>query len=387
MGNRVFICTHSQLPRGDANSNYIFHMALALVQAGHEVIAIGRSTNSEKKVIDVDGVHCINLRKLSNIPAKLEGHLMYGKRLVKELQSLKISKNDYVIIYGGYISLFTVLKRNLKFMEQGHLIPCVVEWPTHFQYRYGAMDPDYRLWRYVFYHMIPHWKKVIVISSNLKRHFNKMGCQTFLMPPLIDSKKRASGNKKRSEVTQFIYAGADIQKDAIDNMILSLSELSEEERIRFNFNITSLTLEKAEKLLGERKEVLKEFSKTLKIHGWMEYDDLINLYYASDFLLLAREKNQFTQSNFPSKVPEMMNYGIIPVCSRVGDYTELYLHDMKDSVIFEGASPKDCADAIRRALNISDEKRRQMSFNAVETAKTNFDYRIWGDHLSKFLIG
>ena len=60
MGNRIFICTHSQLPKGDANSNYIFHMALSLKLENYEVIAIGRSKNTHRKVIDIEGTHCIN---------------------------------------------------------------------------------------------------------------------------------------------------------------------------------------------------------------------------------------------------------------------------------------------------------------------------------------
>ena len=387
MGNRIFICTHSQLPKGDANSNYIFHMALSLKLENYEVVAIGRSKDTYRKVIDIEGIHCINLERKAHLPAKIEGHMFYGKRVVDELQTMGICESDYVIIYGGDVSLFAAIGSKLEFVEEGHIIACVVEWPTKDQFKHGLFDLDYLLWRYIFYHMIPYWKKVITISSNLDKHFQKVGCCTFQLPPMIDCKGRAAGEKRSSELIRFIYAGADTQKDAIGNMLASIAELSDEKRKQIEFHITSLTEEKARSILGEKKWILEKYSDVIQIHGWMDYQDLIDLYHSSDFLLLARETNRFTLSNFPSKVPEMMNYGIIPVCSKVGDYTDLYLHNMDNSMIFDGASPEECAKAISRAIELSDEERQRLSLNAVNTAKQRFDYRVWGKSLVAFLQG
>lgn len=385
MKKKIFICTHSQLPHGDANSNYIFHMALSLVNEGFEVIVIGRS-----KTIDAcremnNGVMCINLPKIQKISGKIEGHTLYGNRLCNELDAQHIHKDDYIIVYGGYVSLFLAIAKRMSFMEQGHINSCVVEWPTRKQFKYKAFDPDYLLWKYVFGKMIPKWKKVIVISENLQTHFNKMGCKTFLLPPLINSDAKVVGKKRNLEKVQFIYAGADAQKDAISNMLLGIEELSEEERKAFVFHITSLTAEKARKLLGEKQYILDKYSECINIHGWIDYAELMNLYYSADYLLLARETNQFTLSNFPSKVPEMMNYGIIPVCSSVGDYTSQYLRHMIDSVIFDGANPMDCAEAMRLAISIPEDQRKKMSEQSIITAKKRFDYRMWGKELAEFI--
>lgn len=385
MEKRVFICTHSQLPRGDANSNYIFHMALSLANVGWKVFAIGRSKENKKTTVDTDGITCINLPKIEKIPAKIEGHLWFGQRIVKELKSLQIKKEDYIVLYGGYVSLFKAVSRNLDFLEKGHITTCVVEWPTENQFIHGKYDLDYQLWKYVFNKMLPLWKKVVVISENLNQHFREIGCETFLLPPMINCTKKISGIRVNNEKVHFIYAGADTQKDAIVSMLLSVTELSDEERNRFVFHITSLTLEKAKSILGKRANLLEEYADCLKIHGWMEYDELINLYYSADYLLLARETNQFTISNFPSKVPEMMNYGIIPVCSEVGDYTSKYLRDSENSIVFKGASPSECADAIRRAITISQECRHRMSENTILSARYCFDYRVWGNKLSDFI--
>lgn len=386
MKERIFICTHSQLPRGDANSNYIFHMALSLAQEGFEVIAIGRSKSSKTSTENVEGVLCVNIARSKRLPAKIEGHIFFGSQMIRQLRNYHIRKEDYVILYGGYVSLFRSIANKMSWLEKGHVTTCVVEWPTKQQFRWKGIDPNYLLWKYVFNTMIPKWKKVVAISENLRSHFAECGCDTFLLPPMINAQRKISGERKSSEKLTFIYAGADTQKDDIRNMLLAVEKLSDQDRNCFDFHITSLTKEKAEKLLGAKQYILEVFSECLHIHGWMEYDELINLYYSSDYLLLARETNQFTRSNFPSKVPEMMNYGIIPVCSQVGDYTDMYLHHMIDSVIFEGSSSDACADAIRTAISISKEKRICMSQKAIENARDNFDYRQWGKKLSNFVL-
>lgn len=386
MKERIFICTHSQLPRGDANSNYIFHMALSLVEEGFEVIAIGRSKSTKASSENVKGVLCVNIARSKRLPAKIEGHIFFGSQMCRELRNHHIRKEDYLILYGGYVSLFQSVANKISWLEKGHITACVVEWPTKHQFRWKNFNPDYMLWKYVFYRMIPKWKKVVAISDNLCSHFTECGCVTFLLPPLINAQSKISRERKSSDKQKFIYAGADTQKDAIRNMLLAVEKLSDQDRSRFDFHITSLTEEKARKLLGEKQYILDKYAKCLHIHGWMEYTNLINLYYSADYLLLARETNQFTQSNFPSKVPEMMNYGIIPVCSRVGDYTDKYLNNMIDSVIFEGASPEACANAIRTAISIPEEKRRCMSQKAIENAKNSFDYKRWGKKLSEFIL-
>lgn len=388
MENRVFICTHSQLPRGDANSNYIFYMASALANEGWNVVAIGKSLNQKREAINCKGIYCINLPGKKKCLNKMEGQLFFGQYVLKELRRQFISAEDYVLIYGGYLSIFSTIARNLNFLKRGHVATCVVEWPTKDQFRFGRIDPDYILWHRVFYKWMPYWSKIIVISKNLKKCFKGQGCSTFILPPLVDAspnncQKQHSNNNK----VHFIYSGNDTKKDAIKNMLLSLLELDDKEIKQIELHFTGLSEEKAKALLRSDAYLIEKFKNCLFIHGWVEFSDLEKIYLQSDYLLLAREENQFTISNFPSKVPEMMKYGIVPVCSNVGDYTENYLLDGKDSLVFQGASPVQCANAIRRAISITPERRNELKFNAMKKAISVFDYRLWGKSLTKFLIG
>ena len=87
-------------------------------------------------------------------------------------------------------------------------------------------------------------------------------------------------------------------------------------------------------------------------------------------LILLRKKNKVTLSNFPSKVPEMMGYGIIPIVSKVGDYTDEYLTDGKDCIQVEKCSIEDGVAAIRKALQLSADERSRM----VTVSQRFFDW-------------
>ena len=388
MKKRVFILSNSKLPHGDANSNYILYMSKALAYAGWDVIAIGSHNGEDRTEVQVDeNLICVNIPfQKKKMPMKIKGTLLFGNLIHRELSKWNINSDDYFILYGGYISLFSQIAKKYQCIPKKHIITCVVEWPMASQYKFGKLDPVYLLWHRIFYKWMPYWGKVIVISKNLQRHFDALSCSTFYLPPLIDSEESGLGEVcENGNPVKFIYAGAFSKKDALESMLIALDLLSGEELEKFQFHITNNKPEQIKEYLGKYGYILDKFKNILHIHGWLEYEELMSLYSTADYLLLARPNNQYTISNFPSKVPEMMNYGIVPVCTRVGDYTEDFLTDNVDSIIFDGCEPEDCANAIRRAISKSFEERQQLKNNSKENSKTMFDYRSWSNRLNKFL--
>ena len=388
MDRRIIICSTNQLPRGNANSNYIFNMAKSLKEYADEVISIGASNQDHRIDEVIEGVRCINISFYKkHIPMIFKGNFSFGLPMINELKKLKITPNDYIIIYDGYALQLRQLDSFFKFMPKGHIVTCVVEWPMKNQYSLAPINPKYIEWLRIFNKWMPNWGKIIPISRNLENHFIKAGCETFILPPMIDSSDyQICESKKVNEVCDFIYSGVFSQKDAMENMILSVEKLTDEERKKFRFHITGNSMQTLESFLGDKKYVLKKYSDNIIVHGRLPYDELLELYANTDYLLLARPENQYTISNFPSKVPEMMNYGIVPVCSNVGDYTNLYLTDGEDSIIFDGCSVDDCANAIKRALSLTSEQRQQMKLNAKNNSAKMFDFRVWGEKLAKFIF-
>ena len=121
----------------------------------------------------------------------------------------------------------------------------------------------------------------------------------------------------------------------------------------------------------------ESIKKNLVIHDWMKYDELVDLYRRMDYLILIRSESQITLSNFPSKVPECMTHGIIPIVSDVGDYTKLYLRNGINSIFITENTIPSIKNAIENAINLSDQERLQMSKAARKLVEDVFDYNNW----------
>jgi trehalose-6-phosphate synthase len=79
-----------------------------------------------------------------------------------------------------------------------------------------------------------------------------------------------------------------------------------------------------------------------------------------------------------------MTYGIIPIVSQVGDYTKYYL-DETNSIAIKEDTAESCAEAIRKAIYMSNEEREQMLSNDRKTVKDKFHYKVWEEQLAKFI--
>ena len=72
-----------------------------------------------------------------------------------------------------------------------------------------------------------------------------------------------------------------------------------------------------------------------------------------------------------------MCYGVVPIVSRVGDYTKYYLRDNENSIIFDGSDSRICRSALERALSMNDDEYDRLSQNARKCAENKFDYHNW----------
>ena len=145
-----------------------------------------------------------------------------------------------------------------------------------------------------------------------------------------------------------------------------------------------MSKQKLLQIIGNDKQ-LELLEKVLVFHGWMEYDELMELYQKSDYLLLARAKNIVTISNFPSKVPEIMRFGVIPIVSNVGDYTNKYLKSNENALIMQGCDAEICYEVVKQAIYMDEERLERMSASARISAEKLFDYRNWSDSISQTL--
>lgn len=386
---RVFICSDTEFPHKGATSNYIETLAKAFTIKAVDTYIVAVSQEQSTSVDWIEyGNMCYKVipYDVSDARKTMHARLSIGKEMWNCIYQQGIESGDVVICYTDNFFFLRNIYGNAK--KHGiKVINCVTEWHTAVQFKYGYLD-IFNFWYYclAFYRGMGLSGNVIVISKKLEEYFKQKGCRVFLMPPLIDCSMATTDIKKTYDKTRFIYSGSFKNKDSMRVMLESFASLPAEMQENIEFHITGYSYEKLYEMSKVSPETWRAIKRLIIVHPWMEYSELLELYKQIDFLLIARETNRVTLSNFPSKVPEMMAQGIIPVMTRVGDLPNLYLEEEIDSILFEECTVESCRDAIVQAVQMSYEERKNMRNNARKKAEEHFKYEKWSDMIYEFII-
>lgn len=379
---RVFILGAPGFPRGSAGANYDQYLALALLEAGWKVVILGKGSNRLEDL--VDGCYIYKEIEYKNEkPTKLETYGLVKNFYIKMYHEYDMSKSDYFILHDiGWRAQKWLSKKvgvaHMSYIHYEDLLPI--------QYRHHLVNPRYWGMMLKWNFKLNRVPKAFPISTKLLEVEKKHGCKSMLLLPIMADPEEfgASAREQKPDVIKLIYSGAKANTHEDDLVVLfsALQKLSKEERERFELHITGMTKEKLIRKINN-EQLLSGIS--LIVHGWMEYSELIDLYRSIDFLVLPRFCNAVTEANFPSKIPESLSFGIVPICSKVGDYTRYYLQDGYDSILFGTGDIGGCAEAIRTAIHMDESDYIKMRNNARKTAVEKFGYKVWAEKISEFL--
>ena len=370
MMKRVFILGWFSYPRGNATANYVQYLAKALQEEGF-CVTVMSALNSEFKLSDGDiigGIKVRNIRwesKSSHIRRLLNGRL-FPIVLAGKIAKLRLTSDDILIVQTTLPAIKTLfqLKKKYKFKTVGYPL----EWFGIEQYK-TSMEAEKGECQFRI--NVKH-DLLFPISYQIRDQFPETPA---LVLPIMADVNEFPLVPKKMNIYRFIFPANGMMKDALPEMLHGLALLTPKELSRLEFHFTGVKENQIKSILNSFE--YEKIKNIIILHDWMEYENLISLYQNMHFLLLARDTNQMTLSNFPSKVPEVMTYGVVPVVSRVGDYTKYYLKDGVNSVVFEGCDANSCAKAIRRAISFSKEEYMEISAKARECAERQFDYHNW----------
>ena len=381
---RIFICGFYNFPRGGAAANYVQYLAKVFMSLGKDVVAI---TNTNKEIHlcnnEYQGIRIESIElKKDKIGHYLDFNFRMGRYYKKILKKYKLIDQDLIIAYSRDSStLREILKIGKKTGVKTGI--CLVEWFEKKDFDKGAGNLSYWNSQYAFYCLNKKFDFIFPISTFIEEYYKKRKCNTFRIPCLADTYEFDFKEKCIEKKKIFIFPGNGKMKDALFEMLQSISMLRNEEIEKLEFHICGIS--KYAKQVVKEMKLEQYLGSAIVIHDWMRYDELVSLYQKTHFLLLARNISRMTLANFPSKIPETLSYGIIPICSRVGDYTDLYLKDGENSLIIEGCDVTSVVGGIRRALRMTSKEVIQLSNQCRKTAVEQFDYRQWIEPVQNFL--
>lgn len=371
---KVVIFGDLMFPFGSASANYVFYLAKAIITQSWECIVI--STENEKSY----NMHALNkiifrpIKYHSKVIRHIGINYTMGLDILHEIKKIGIDSSDLIIAYStNPYTLSTVLHYANK--NKIKIAACITErLDINFFRELKNGEKRYKDYVKATESIIPKYDVVFPISRYLDGFYKNLGATTMLLPVLANVDDIEKVQKPMNKISYIFPASGSI-KDALEPMIKSFIQLSKQYENRIELHLTGISQKKFER---EYTDAVSSLGKSVFCHGWLDYEELIELYKKTNFLFIAREKNQVTMANFPSKVPEVMCYGVIPIASKVGDYTETFLTDGVNSIIFEGCDCASCTGALKRTLLLTQKEIDDMSKNCMETVRSKLDLHQWG---------
>lgn len=374
---RVNIFWPCVFPHGGALSNYIECLAKALAFEGYcvSLFVFCKETNYDSfnrcpfRIIDISS-HSNNkfIKRLN------EGRVLPLK-FARIITKLKPTKNDLFITRqeSGIDRIILFFRKIYRYKT----CTCPLEWYSKefFNSKHRWIESKNAFIRNKKHDLI------LPISRNIDLQFKDFKVHSLILPPMVDIKEYQLNQGLSFNTIEFVFSANGAMKDSLNNMLEGICLLKDDDLSKAYFHFTGVKEENAKKVIGEKRWIY--LKNHLMFHPWMEYNELVNLYHHCHYLYLAREKNQMTISNFPSKIPEAMALGIVPVVSRVGDYADIYLNDGTNCIFIEGSTSESCAEKLHTAINLGEEKYHSLSRAARKTAETKFDYTNWSSKIKK----
>ncbi|EID4420514.1 glycosyltransferase [Vibrio vulnificus] len=383
-GHVVYVGPFS-FPSGGAASRRILHNCLSLLEQGYRVSVASGQNSDNNSVNNIEGidVYSLNERNSEHLPRLLK-HLSYfsmGKKTVAWLDSLEY-KPKAVILYSGYspylIQLIKWSKRN-----KVKLIFDAVEWydpPSVI----SRLSPYYLNIELAMRLLIPKVDGIISISSYLHDYYVDKGCQSLLMPPTTSELNISNHYIYSDACLKIAYAGSPGNKDLLNIVIDAVNSLVALGH-SIELNIAGLSKSGLEDYCV-KYNVKNGISDHIVAHGYLDFDESVELVSTSDFSILVRPIKRYSTAGFSTKFVESLVCGT-PVIANITSDLGNYIRDNVNGIICQDYSLESVKEAIINAVNVKLEKEKYMSMR--DRAKADglcyFHYSKYSNNIDNFI--
>lgn len=378
--SRVFIQVYCEYPRGGALANFIQNLTKAILCSGYEVILltdINKEYDFSEIVLANSQIAVIPIVASDDVEVcSRQKRTGFCDERIGALRKYKISKEDRVMVFWlkneYFLERLFELEREVGFKS----ICGVLELYNIEDYK---SEENYKRDVHIEREVYLGANAVLAVSGYVCDYYAAKGMTAYCFPPMVDCDEYPM-KPKRMDKYKFIIPS---QKDSLESMLRAFLSLPDIENCGIELHLCGVNETTIHEMLS--KTDWDRLTRFAIIHSWLKYDELIELYQQMHFILVARHECQRTLANFPSKIPEAMTYGVVPIVSDVGDYTKYYLQDGYDSIFIQGDSRDDIRKSLVKALSLDNKKYKEYMEHAQKTARTKFDYHVWVPKIGKML--
>lgn len=313
------------------------------IRADYEVVFVGCSENGKfDKIIEIENGDRV---AYFPTPTNIWKRLSVKKYLSFTLKTLEsISELKGIISYGSPVLSIYVAglqkwckKRNVIFISD------VVD--MIFKNGKGGIFEKIKFWdtKYFKYKIIPTSDGIIAISNTIKEFYEKNGYKRIIIIPPVTSKEK---NEKKidtnRELVSVVYAGVpfnsvenipkELMKDRLDWSIDLIQEVVKK-GVFVELKIYGLTKEEFIYSLPEYGKILKK-SNCIQFFGKVDQTRVESEIKSADFTILSRDKNEVTESGFPTKFSESLCMGTPVITTDTSDICG-YLIEEKNGLLLD----------------------------------------------------
>lgn len=377
------------LPDGSANAIRVNELIKIYSNLGYDITNIGIDYHSEKNDFgNYYGQSYKNIGVKTNfnikIIEKIARKKATRKKLREEILAIDQHKKINVIIISGFVwdyhNTLIELSNSLSFK----VIVNMVEWHS-----ISSFPGIFGFYKYILNQIgikfiIPKMKNIICISSLLEEYYINKGCNTVLIPSILDCNDYDKEvTLKQNNTYNFGYAGNPGKKDNIPNFIKAMALLSQEELNKIQLNLYGITENEIENL-GVNVKILDTLKKHITFHGKIAFNQVKIELTKLDFTILFRPNKLSSHAGFPTKVPESLAAGV-PILLNITSDLGRYIIDNESGIICKDDSVESCLAGIRKVLELSTDEINIMKNKSKACAKEFFNYTQYVNKMNIFL--
>jgi len=308
--------------------------------------------------------------------------LVVAKKVFARVKDYCERNNPAAIIL--YNDLYSLTKQLIKYGKKNDikLIADVTEW---YEKRKSKNLSD----KIVPYFTDKRIKKldkkvhnVISISPYLHNYYSNLGCNTILIPPIInvptelDIKKH---NYYSDYVLNLVYAGSQGSKDVLWP-ILNAIEIINSEKIKVRIDLVGIDYMD---LKDNWKDICFE-DKAIIAHGRLPHEKTLKIVKDADFGVLLRHNKRYAKAGFSTKFAECMSYGVPMICNSVGG-AESIIDSMNNGVVIDNFNVDTLSDILDNLIQMDKNNILKIRKNAYEKAKLLYNGTNYKTTFSNFL--
>jgi len=390
IGTHIIFVGESGFPKGLAAIQRITLLARAFVSVGFKSTVVcrkGVGKESERKGIPkigkYEGVEFIYSSKSVYKPdGFLERNIQKTVGIFNEFLFLKKLKklNQLDLLVISEMSAFHMFRYLIysKILNTPTLIN-LVEMASSMQQRNKLYD---RLNDYLIENCaIKMFDGAMPISERLKDQYKSISPMKpcLKVPILCDFEKFVI--EKKSLEPYFLYCGSFAYKSVIDFIVKAYKLSKTTDKIKLYLIVSGGSEESISTL---NHELDNQFSgKKIRLFSNIPYNELVELYVNANAMLIPLRATLQDQSRFPHKIGEYLASGNPIITTNFGEIKE-YFKDGDTALISDKYEVDGYAQKMKFVLNHPEEAKK-IGLSGRELGLKEFDYRIHGERLLKFI--